>query len=154
MIADQRAMYTGLAMCRNTEVQMRWARSNFFLLIHSGGVSLLVARLGNWTFLPLLCASVLGFLLGLAWTATILRTNQRVKYWQTRLRVFEQSRSEEQAQPGEQVEVEMKNTQVFSGDEWDKIEKFRLNFRSITMLLALAFTLAWAALFIWNLATH
>jgi len=38
---NERAMYTGLAMSRNTEVQLRWGRSQMFIILNSAAFSFL-----------------------------------------------------------------------------------------------------------------
>ena len=132
-------MYTGLAMSRSADVQMRWTRSAFFFAIHSAALSFVIAE-EHEPYILALGISFAGIILGVAWAGTIWRTNQRVRYWQDRLAKFERTGPFGQ-----------RETAVFHGREWDEMEKFPLSFRFVTMSLAVSFTLVWLGFLIGNL---
>lgn len=44
MTDNERAMYTGIAISRNTEVNLRWARSQLFIFVNFGGFSFLATQ--------------------------------------------------------------------------------------------------------------
>jgi len=139
MNGNQRAMYTGLAMSRSAEIQMRWMRSLFFLTIHSAIISFLASRTESQrTFGLQLFVCFLGLFIGVAWGGTIWRTNKRVRYWQSRLRVFEET----------QFGIEDGDTSVFSGQEWREMEGSLFSFSNVTMGLAGLFILGWLVVFI------
>lgn len=127
---NEKAMYTGLAMCRNTEVAQRWSRTQVFLLIHSAALSFAATR-PQATFLFLLSMSVGGLALTGFWFLANRRTDQWIVYWQSCLVAFERH---------EQEPVE---TPIFSGPVYDQVTGMRVTFNRIVNVLIGFFALVW-----------
>jgi len=130
MTNNERAMYTGLAMCRNTEVAQRWARSQLFLIIHSAAFSFVAARAQPERRFLLVMGAV-GVVLGVFWLLANWRTDQWIVYWQSCLVNFERT------------EHEPVETPIFSGLAYDRVAGFPFTFNRIVMALASFFLLAW-----------
>lgn len=135
MTNNQRAMYTGLAMCRNTEVAQRWSRTQVFLLIHSAGISFAFTKTEP-TFSFLTVLSLLGIILGGIWFLTNRRTTQWITYWQLRLEAFER------AEP-EPVEITL-----FSGSAWDQMKRSWYPFDIIVNALIVVFAFLWSGVLV------
>jgi len=130
MNENERAMYSGLAMCRNTEVTQRWSRSQFFFLIHSAALSF-VTTLDQPEFGPLLINSLAGVFLGFFWLAVNMRTNQWIVYWQSRLEAFEL------------LEPTPAEIPIFSGLAYQRVAGRLITFHRIIATLAGFFILIW-----------
>ena len=134
MTNDEKAMYTGMAMCRNTEVTLRWARSQMFMLINSAMFSLVFTQQkAFWKFAIL---SWLGVLLCVLWFLINHKTQQWVEYWQTRLAQIKH-------------EEEPSTVNVFIGPEWDRINKGSTFYRLIS-ILPIAFAMFWFTVFVYS----
>lgn len=138
MTENERAMYTGLSMNRNTEVSLRWSRSQFFLLIHSAGITFAASGTVEPTFLFYIALASIGIVLGVSWLATLWRTDQWIIYWQSRLQAFDQS----QMNPVE--------TPLFSGEEYEHVAGFFLTFHRILITIASSFTIAWVVVLVYS----
>jgi hypothetical protein len=132
---SEKAMYTGIAMCRNTEVTQRWARSQIYLLIHSAGLSLTITS-QKPTFFFLFFTSLGGLVLTFFWYIANLRTNQWIVYWQSRLAALETAEPNP-AQLG-----------FFRGADWDRITSSWHPFHFIVNALIGFFAVAWFIIFI------
>ena len=132
MTSDEKAMYTGMAMSRNTEVTLRWSRSQMFMIINSAMLSVVFARdVGFWSLFFL---SIFGLMMVAVWFLINEKSQQWVEYWQARLA---QIRHEE----------EPTTVNVFIGPEWDAINKGWTFHRLLTFLPG-AFTVVWIAVFL------
>ena len=136
MTDNERAMYTGVAICRNTEVTQRWARSQILLLIHSVMLSVILTRIPP-TFLFLLGFSVGGLVLTVFWYLVNWRTNKWIVYWQSRLAAFEKS------------ETNAGGTPVFTGPEWEKMTQSWFVFHRLVNYLIGLLAFVWVVVFIW-----
>lgn len=130
MTDNERAMYTGLCICRNTEVAQRWARSQVFILIHSAGLSFIFANTQS-TSLLYFWSSLGGLALMIFWYFTNRRTTQLIVYWQSRLAEFEQSKTNP-------IEIN-----VFTGKDWDRWANPWFPFHVILNILIAFFAILW-----------
>lgn len=135
MTSNQKAMYTGLAMCRNTEVAQRWSRTQVFLLIHSASLSFTLTR-PQPTFALFSLMGLGGLLLTGFWFLANRRTDQWIIYWQSCLVAFERH---------EQEPVE---TTIFSGPAYDAVAEMLITFNRIMNLLICASTFAWLSIIV------
>ncbi len=127
MTNDEKAMYTGMAMSRNTEVTLRWSRSQMFMIINSAMLSIVFTRdAGFWLLFFL---GLFGMGMAVVWLMINEKSQQWVDYWQTRLA---QIRHEE----------EPATVNVFVGSEWDAINK-GLTFHKLLRVLPWGFALVW-----------
>lgn len=133
---NERAMYTGVSMCRNTEVTQRWVRTTLFFLIHSAGLSYTLAR-QQPTQLLLFIVSVGGLVLVSIWFLANWRTDQWIVYWQSRLTAIERS----EVQPG--------GVTVFTGPDYERVTGVFFTFNAIVNLLIVVFTSLWLIVFVW-----
>ena len=136
MTNNQRAMYSALVACRNTEVIQRWSRSQFFLIIHSAGFSFLATRTKP-DFQTLLMMGFGGIILGIFWFLANWRTDQWIIYWQSCLNAFEQS------------EPEPVETPVFSGLAYDRMSEAFLTFNRIVVALTTFFIILWGCVVVY-----
>src|SRR5258706_4283296 len=103
MTNDEKAMYTGMAMSRNTEVTLRCSRSQMFMIISAAMLSLVFSR--DIGFGILLSLGIVGLIMSSVWFVINEKSQQWVEYWQARLA---QIRHEE----------EPNAVNVFIGPEW------------------------------------
>lgn len=132
MTNDEKAMYTGMAMSRNTEVTLRWSRSQMFMIINSAMLSLLFAR--DTTFLLFLTLGVFGMIMASVWFLINMKSQQWVEYWQTRLAQIKHAE-------------EPDTVNVFIGLEWDTINRGP-TFHRLLSILPVGFSLLWTGVFI------
>lgn len=85
---NERAMYTGVAMSRNTEVTMQFTRGYFFLFVHAGLFTLTMTRGDSFT---LGVASGVGYGFGIFWVVANVLTTRWIRYWERRLQLLERS---------------------------------------------------------------
>jgi len=124
-------MYTGMAMSRNTEVTLRWSRSQMFMIINSAMLSVLFTRdAGFGLFFSI---GLFGMIIGVIWFLINMKSQQWVEYWQTRL-----------AQMKHAEEPDTVN--VFIGPEWDRINRGPTFHRLLSFLPA-GFILVWIVVF-------
>ena len=124
-------MYTGMAMSRNTEVTLRWSRSQMFMIINSAMLSLVFSRdAGFWLFLLL---GLFGLIMAGVWFFINEKSQQWVEYWQTRLAKIKH-------------EDEPTTVNVFIGSEWDTINK-GVTFHKLLTFLPGVFAVAWVIVF-------
>lgn len=135
MTNNQRAMYTGLCLCRSTEVGQRWARTQAFLLIHSATLTFTATR-PQPTLSLLLSMSIFGLALVGIWFLANRRTDQWITYWESQLAVLEQA------------EPELVETPVFRGPAWQQITGARLTFNFIVNSLIVVLALMWSTVFV------
>ena len=134
MTNDERAMYTGMAMSRNTEVTLRWSRSQMFMIINSAMLSVIFTKdAGFWLFF---LVSIFGMGMAAVWLMINQKSQQWVEYWQARL-----------AQITHTDEPNTGTVNVFIGPEWDAINKGWTFHRLLTILPA-GFTLVWIVVLI------
>ncbi len=127
-------MYTGMAMSRNTEVTLRWSRSQMFMIINSAMLSVIFTKdAGFWL---LFLASIFGMGMAAVWLMINQKSQQWVEYWQTRLA---QIRHEE----------EPTTVNVFIGPEWDAINK-GFTFHKLLTILPGVFTAVWIGVLIFS----
>lgn len=132
MTGDEKAMYTGMAMCRNTEVTLRWSRSQMFMIINSAMLSLVFTQgAGFWLFF---CLGLFGIGMAVVWILINRKSQQWVEYWQTRLAQIKHAE-------------EPDTVNVFIGPEWDKINKGP-TFHRLLSILPFVFTLLWIIVFV------
>lgn len=131
MTNDERAMYTGMAILRNTEVTLRWSRSQMFMIINSALLSLVFSKDASFTLFLLL--SLFGIVMAVVWFLINEKSQQWVEYWQARLA---QIRHEE----------EPTTVNVFIGPEWDAINK-GWTFHRLLKILPKAFAVVWTIVF-------
>lgn len=120
-------MYTGMAMSRNTEVTLRWSRSQMFMIINSALLSLVFSKDAGFGLFLLL--GLFGIGMAVVWILINEKSQQWVEYWQTRLA---QIRHEE----------EPTTVNVFIGPEWDVINK-GVTFHKLLRMLPAGFALIW-----------
>lgn len=137
MTDNQRAMYTGVSMCRNTEVAQRWSRTMLFFLIHSAALSFVVSR-PQLTFRLFFWMSLAGLVLTGIWFLANWRTDQWIVYWQSRLAAFEQ------------IEAREGEIGVFAGPDWERITRFLFTFNVIVNVLIGFISLLWLVVFVWG----
>ncbi len=131
MTNDEKAMYTGMAMCRNTEVTLRWSRSQMFMIINSAMLSAVFARNPDfWLFFLL---GLFGMIMAVIWFIINEKSQQWVDYWQTRLAQITH-------------EEEPTTVNVFIGPEWDTINK-GWTFHRLLKILPGGFALVWIIVF-------
>lgn len=130
MTENQRAMYAGLCLCRNTEVTQRWARTQVFLLIHSAALSFTLTR-PQTTFSILFWMGLGGLVLTGFWFLANRRTDQWIVYWQSCLMIFEQHEQEQAEIP------------IFSGPEYERVAGTLITFNRIVNLLIGFFVFVW-----------
>jgi len=131
MTDDQKAMYTGICMSRNTEVTLRWSRSQMFIAINAVGFSFLATQIGKPGIQPYyLILGVAGLSLGFFWLAINLKTQQWIDHWQSCLKTVEP--------PDKDLLV----FRVFSGKSWESINSFP-TFHLLLNVLPIAFTGLW-----------
>ncbi len=129
-------MYTGMAISRNTEVTLRWSRTQMFMLINSALFTLLFTKdAGLWLFAGL---GFFGVIIGVIWFLINRKTQQWVDYWQTRL-----------AQITHTDEPNMGTVNVFVGAEWDKINK-GATFYKLLYILPILFGALWISIFVFS----
>lgn len=134
MTNDEKAMYTGMAMSRNTEVTLRWSRSQMFMIINSAMLSIVFTRDAGFGLLLLL--GIFGLGMAMVWFMINEKSQQWVDYWQTRLA---QIRHEE----------EPNTVNVFIGPEWDTINK-GWTFHRLLAILPKAFAVVWIGVFLFS----
>lgn len=133
MTNDEKAMYTGMAMSRNTEVTLRWSRSQMFMIINSAMLSLVFSKdAGFWLFFLL---GLFGVGMAIVWLFINEKSQQWVEYWQNRL-----------AQITHTDEPNTGTVNVFIGSEWDAINK-GFTFHTLLRILPGAFVLVWIIVF-------
>ncbi len=124
-------MYTAMAMSRNTEVTLRWSRSQMFMVINSAMFTLLFARDPSfWLFLGL---GIFGMVIGLVWILINRKTQQWVDYWQERLGEIKH-------------EEEPTTVNVFVGPKWNEINK-GFTFHKLLSVLPYLFMSLWIGIF-------
>mgnify|MGYP001593690326 CR=1 FL=1 len=134
MTNDEKAMYTGMAMSRNTEVTLRWSRSQMFMIINSAMLSVMFTRdAGFWL---LFLVSIFGMIMAAAWLMINEKSQQWVEYWQTRLAQIKH-------------EEEPATVNVFIGPEWDTINK-GWTFHRLLTILPCMFTMVWIGVFVFS----
>lgn len=92
MTDDERTKYAGLISLRNTEVTLRWTRTQIFLFINSIGVPLVVTQQlqhepGLWFRIA---AGVTGLALTYIWHVTIQRASRWTRLWDAQLIFLEE----------------------------------------------------------------
>lgn len=137
MTDNQRAMYTGICICRNTEVAQRWTRTTLFFLIHSAALSFVVSR-PQLTPRLFFWMSIVGLVLTGIWFLANWRTDQWIVYWQPRLAALEQT----EAREGE--------TGVFAGPDWEQINAVLFTFNVIVNSLIGFITILWFVILVWG----
>ena|SRR3989344_714184 len=137
MTENEQAMYTGMAISRNTEVTLRWSRSQMFILLHSAALTFFASR--PLSRLHLLLAFG-GFLMAVLWWFTIWRTEHWVEYWQSRLRAVEKS----QESPVQ--------TYVYEGPEFQSVSSRLPSFHQILLSLPVLAGMIWFTLLVITLA--
>lgn len=143
MTDNEKAMYTGMAMSRNTEITLRWSRSQFFLIIHVALASV-VGAAQQRGLLPLgllTIACTVGILAGILWLLTNVRTNRWVQYWESRLRTVETT------------EPTPVTHGLYSGAEFEQLRTYTFTIRSVLSGMILSITIAWAVALVVELIT-
>lgn len=81
MTNDEKAMYTGMAMSRNTEVTLRWSRSQMFMIINSAMLSVVFTRDAGFALLLLLgIFGLFGLGMAMVWSIINEKSQQWVEY--------------------------------------------------------------------------
>ncbi len=137
MTNDEKAMYTGMAMSRNTEVTLRWSRSQMFMIINSAMASLALSK--DATFIMTLFLSFLGAGMVVVWFLINQKSQQWVEYWQTRLAQIKHVDDE----PGKET------VNVFVGPEWDAINT-GWTFHRLLSIMPYLFTVVWIFVFFFS----
>ncbi len=137
MTENERAMYTGMAISRNTEVNLRWSRSQMFIVVNFGGISFLATQTPSRGLH--IVVGVVGILLGAVWMFANWRAQKWVEYWNSRLAAVENA------------EPNPVTTPVYRGPEWDKANS-QLGFPHLLIILAAIFTLLWFAVVVLGIA--
>lgn len=91
MTNDDRAMYTGTALCRNTEVTLRWSRSQMFTILNSAILSFAYDIPKENTRFRIFI-SLVGLLIVALWMVSNWRAEVWVRYWRSRLEAFERNK--------------------------------------------------------------
>ena len=103
-------MYTGIAMSRNYEVNLRWSRSQLLVAVNAIGLSFWGTHLDETKFYPVL--GIAGVLLAIFWFEINHKTQQWINHWHSCLKEMEPP------------ETELFVFRVFSGKDWAKLNKF------------------------------
>jgi len=85
---EQRAMYTAAISLRNTEVTLRWTRTQLFFLIHSAGLSFVVTQFKEGSAVRF-GSCLLGLVLVYLWWRLTMRIQHWVIYWNSKLAALE-----------------------------------------------------------------
>ena len=129
MTDEEKAMYTGICMSRNTEVTLRWSRSQMLIFVNLAALPFLNAPTTKpFTYYLL---GVTGILLSGFWFLINWRTQKWIDYWQTRLALIDPP-------PSDLLEFRM-----FGGTAWEEANKFP-NFYHILNGMPFAFFCMWA----------
>ncbi len=129
MSDEAKAMYTGISMCRNTEVTLRWARSQIFILINLGGFSFLGtqgATAGTYLviafFAGLLCAY---------WLWINRKTQRYINHWQSCLAAIDPP------------PLLLTQPRIFTGASWKEADA-KPNFYHLLNAMPVFFMALWA----------
>lgn len=134
MTDDEKAMYTGMAISRNTEATLRWSRSQMFMIINSAMLSLVFTKdAGFWLLLFL---GLFGLAMAAVWFLINMKSQQWVEYWQTRLAQIKHTE-------------EPDTVNMFIGPEWDTINK-GWTFHKLLRILPIVFAAVWIVVFIFS----
>ena len=126
-------MYTGICISRNTEVTLRWSRSQMFVAINAVGFSFLGMQIGKPNIqVYYLILALAGLLLGLFWLAINRKTQQWIDHWQVCLEMIDPPKRD----------LELGVFRVFSGKSWDSVNKFP-TFHFLLNVLPIAFMVLW-----------
>lgn len=111
MLTDDQRMtmiYTGISMDFNTERTLGWSRSQMLTLVNLAGISLLTTALAiELTYM----IEFFGMGFFAFWYQANRRTQRRIKYWEDCLAKTEPS------------QAELGVFRVFTGSEWNKVNK-------------------------------
>lgn len=131
MSDEAQAMYTGICMCRNTEVNLRWARSQIFILINLGGFSFLGTQRATPEIYPLL--AIFAGLLGAYWLWINQKTQHYIDHWQSCLAAIDPP------------PLLLNQPRVFTGSSWQSANK-KPNFYHLLSILPVFFMVLWAGI--------
>lgn len=92
MTSDEQVKYAALISLRNTEVTLRWTRTQLFLLINSAGLPIVITQQlqhepGPWFRIV---AGMAGLVLTYLWHVTIQRASVWTKFWEAQLIFLEE----------------------------------------------------------------
>jgi len=110
MTDEQKVMYTGICMCRNTEVTLFWSRHQVFVLINLAALPLLLTE---HTLIFYQLVAGMGFLLCTYWSIINCETEEIIDYWESRLASIEPSE-----------ESNLIAFCVFTGRDWKEANEF------------------------------
>lgn len=128
MSDEANAMYTGISMCRNTEVTLRWARSQIFILINLGGFSFLGTQRAMLEMYPIL--AIFAGLLGAYWLWINRRTQQYIDHWQSCLASIDP------------IPFLLTHPRVFTGKSWEDANR-KPNFYHLLNAMPIFFIALW-----------
>lgn len=136
---DLGALHSSIAIQRNGEAQLRWARAQIFLVINSGALGIIPfisqsEPFKNYKYVGLLVLSIGAVLLSTLWVLATIRANNWIFYWNERLAAIEEF--------GEWP----KEIRVFSSNEFSHHNWLVPSFHHTLVGLAGSFLLIWAAL--------
>ena len=131
MSDEAKAMYTGISMCRNTEVTLRWARSQIFILINLGGFSFLGTQRATPEMYPVIM--VFAWLLGFYWLEINRRTQRYINHWQAVLAALDPP------------PFLLTQPRVFTGSSLRHADKTR-KFYNLLSLLPIFFMVLWTGI--------
>ena len=132
-------MYTGIAMCRNNEVTLRWSRSAILSLINGGILTFMGAQRTH--FYLVLSLGIGAIILCAFWRLLNWKTQIWIDYWNSCLAKMEPPESD------------LLIFRVFTGTAWRKINK-RPTFHNLLNFLPYAFIFLWAGLIVWFAILH
>ena len=128
MSDEAKAMYTGICICRNTEVTLRWSRSQIFILINLGGFSFLGTQRATVETHPIL--AIFAVFLCLYWLWINRRTQGYIDHWQACLAAIDSP------------PFLLTQPRVFTGSNWERANR-KPNFYHLLNALPLFFMALW-----------
>ncbi len=132
MTEDERTKYVGLINLRNTEVTLRWTRTQIFLFINSIGLPLVVTQ--QLQHKPGVWFRILAGLTGLAlvylWFVTIRRASVWTRFWDAQL-IFLEERPQDTP------------IRIFGGEAWVAVRWGRPIMDQVLRGLVFVFVVLW-----------
>ena len=128
MTDEEKAMYTGICICRNAEVNLRWLRSQMLIFINVAALSFLGTQAATPALYPYIGGG--GIALCLFWWIINRKTQQWINYWHQRLSMIDPP------------ETDLLEFRMFSGTEWKKINGFP-SFHFLLGAMPIAFSVLW-----------
>lgn len=135
MTEDLKIKFPALIALRNTEATLRWTRSQLFIFINSGGLTLVVTQRQLGT-LFLYIAGMFGLVLMICWMLATRRANQWLTFWHSQLAAAE--------------DVIPPEITIFSGEAYKAMTRSPMTINRMLTVLMGMFTLLWIVVLTWS----